>query len=144
MRPSILIFMMFFSPVSQSQSIDIVRGLHDVFWVSGSINNNQFPINFIVDSGATHTTISAEVAQKLGLDDSENCDEFYKMITSNGESIQCVKNVEKVQISNFVFRNVKIYISKNMTHQALLGNDILHQFLLIQHGISGQILTLSR
>lgn len=141
---NLIFLLMFFSPVCLCQAIEIKRGLHDVFWVSGFINNNPLSVDFIVDTGATHTTISGETAQKLGLDDSENCDEFYKMITSNGEAMQCVKIVERIQISNFIFKNVKVYISQNMTHQAILGNDILHQFLIVQHGENGQILTLSR
>ncbi len=148
MRPAILSFVLFFAQfgvAGAAQTIDVVRDQNtDSFWVLGSANGSADRVFFLVDTGASRTTFSPETAKKFGIEVG-NCEVVLQTTTPAGLNTLCQKTVEKLEVSGFVFNNVKIYILQNLAAApALLGNDLLKKFLIIQHGADGQILTISR
>lgn len=152
MRPIILIFFLFFAQffgASYAQTLDITRDQNtDNFWLLGSANGSQERAFFLVDTGAGRTIFSPETANKYGIEN-KNCNDIVKAVTPAGFVTLCQKTVKKLEVGFegnwFVFYNVEIYILSNLqAAPALLGNDLLKKFLIIQHGLNGQILTLSR
>ena len=53
------------APVEQGETIRIPMAIDGHFWVSGEINGE--PVKFLVDSGATMTTIGSETASRAGV-----------------------------------------------------------------------------
>ena len=52
------------TPVAQGETIRIPMAIDGHFWVEGRINGE--PVKFLVDSGATMTTIGADTAARPG------------------------------------------------------------------------------
>lgn len=146
MRPAILSFFLFFAfaQASYSQTIDVIRDSNtNSFWLLGSANGGADRVFFLIDTGAGQTTFSPETAKKFGIENG-NCEVVLQTTTPAGLNPLCQKTIEKLEVGGFVFNNVKIFILQNLAAApALLGNDLLQKFLIIQHG-NGQILTLSR
>lgn len=147
MRQTILLFFLFFAQAchSQTRMIDVVRDSNtNLFWLLGSANGSPERVFFLIDTGASQTTFSPKTAKKFGIEN-ENCEVVLQTTTPQGVNPLCQKTVEKLEVGGFVFNNVKIFILQDLAAApALLGNDLLKKFLLIQHGEDGQILTLSR
>lgn len=149
MRSVILSFFLFFSQACHSQTIDVMRDSNtNLFWLLGAANGSSERVFFLVDTGASQTTFSPETAKKYGIE-IENCEAVLQTNTPAGLNSLCQKTVTRLEVGFdgnwFVFKNVKIYILQNLAAApALLGNDLLKKFLLIQHGENGHILTLSR
>jgi aspartyl protease family protein len=53
------------APLQQGDEIRIPMAIDGHFWVDGKVNDE--PVRFLVDSGATMTTIGRETAQRAGL-----------------------------------------------------------------------------
>ena len=51
---------------SAKQSVRISRDNHGMYFTSGTINN--FPVNFLVDTGATFIAINSTLAKQIGID----------------------------------------------------------------------------
>lgn len=121
---------------SASTSASITRGAGGVFRAAGAVNNT--PVNFIVDTGATNTTLSFDAAQKIGIRD---CTPAGIAKTGNGSAIFCRVAVSRLTFAGFDFVNVSISVQPAMQGESLLGNDLLKQFTIRQEG---NLMTLSR
>lgn len=93
-----------------------------------SINNNV-NANFILDTGATYTVISPELARKLGLN--LNNTSKINLITANG-TIQASKaTLNNISINGLSAKNVEVAVSNmgtNTTLPGLLGMSFLKNF----------------
>ena len=67
-------------PVQQGEAIRIPMAIDGHFWVSGMINGE--PVKFLVDSGATMTTIGSETAARTGVTITPGRDQLVR--TGNG------------------------------------------------------------
>ena len=68
------------APVVEGREVRIPMAIDGHFWVSGELNGR--PIKFLVDSGATMTTIGRETAEKAGV--AVNPDRTQIVRTGNG------------------------------------------------------------
>ena len=68
------------APVEQGETIRIPMAIDGHFWVSGE--NNGEPVKFLVDSGATMTTIGSETASRAGVAINPGRDQLVR--TGNG------------------------------------------------------------
>lgn len=98
------------------------------YLVSGSVNG--YPVNFIVDTGASLTTISKQTATAAGIPSSCTPRSFH---TANGEVIGCVVTIREVTFDKFRLVNVDVAVMPNM-QGALLGMNVLGQFKMQQQG----------
>lgn len=98
------------------------------YYIDGYVNGA--PIAFVVDTGATFTTLSREDAYRAGI---EICTSrtFH---TANGVVEGCVGRVPKIQIGGFVLRNTDVAVLPNQAGVALLGMNILNNFRIEQQG----------
>lgn len=121
---------------STTRSASIVRGAGGLFWAKGSVNG--LPANFIVDTGATNTTLSGDLAYRLGM---RNCVPAGMVSTANGTTSFCRVTVSRLSVAGFNFSNVSVVVNPTMRGEPLFGNDLLNQFTIQQQG---DLLTLSR
>ena len=70
----------FGSPVQQGRETRIPMAIDGHFWVEGKVNGQA--MKFLVDSGATMTTIDLQSAERAGVQMSKRRDEFVR--TGNG------------------------------------------------------------
>ncbi|MCL2774348.1 MAG: retroviral-like aspartic protease family protein [Oscillospiraceae bacterium] len=84
----------------------------------------------IIDTGASVTTISAEVLYKLGYNLKE-CNEKTILTASKKEQVKSV-NIEKFKIENFELTNIEVYsheFPEDSFHAAgVLGLNVLTKF----------------
>lgn len=135
-------FLIFWSS-AESKSLDVNRGEIGVLYLMGSANDSVDRVAFLIDTGASQTSFSLAAAKKFGIG-TDDCESITKVATACGLVDQCKKTIKKLDIGGFVFNNIPVYILQDLAASpALMGNDLLQQFLIIQHK-NGQVLTLQR
>lgn len=104
------------------------QGRNGNYFVSGSVNG--YTVNFMVDTGASLTTISKQTAAAAGIQSSCTPRSFH---TANGEVIGCVATIHEITFDKFRLVNVDVAVMPNM-QGALLGMNVLGQFKMQQQG----------
>lgn len=98
------------------------------YYADGYVNGA--PIAFVVDTGATLTTLSREAAYRAGI---ETCTpRIFR--TANGEVEGCVGKAARMEFGEFVIHDVDVGILPNQAAAALLGMNILNNFRVEQQG----------
>jgi aspartyl protease family protein len=104
------------------------------------------PVRFIVDTGASLTSIPQRVGKRLGIrecsaigfdlsrSDEPGCCRRETFRTANGSSEGCVARVPSIRFGSFEVRNASVAVMPDMGEQALLGMNVLRQFSLVQQG----------
>ncbi len=109
--------------------ISVRRGDNGGYNLNGSANG--VPVVFLLDTGASRTTISGRVAYQLGV---RSCDANILMATANGLVGSCRINLPRLTVDRFQFSNVDVNVALSMEQDALLGNDLLTRFKIEQQG----------
>lgn len=103
-----------------------------MYAVLGSING--YPVDFIVDTGATLVSMSAREARRLGID--------YRVVgtpgrssTASGMAAIYVVNLDRVRVGDIVLRNVQAAVHDgDFPPSALLGMSFLGRLNMHQDG----------
>ncbi|HEX8216288.1 MAG TPA: TIGR02281 family clan AA aspartic protease [Allosphingosinicella sp.] len=91
------------------------------FWVDARINGES--VRFLVDSGATTTSISRAVAERAGIEPSKG---FPAMVrTANGIVAVERGRAETVRVGNIERRNVAVHISDAFGDMNVIGMNFL-------------------
>lgn len=98
------------------------------YFSSGTVNGA--PVVFMVDTGATVVSISAEIAARAGI---RECAPR-QVLTANGQVNACVATVPEVTFGSFRFTQVDVMVMPNMPGDALLGMNVLRNFRIEQAG----------
>lgn len=106
--------------------VDLVQRPDGHYYAAGYVNG--MPIVFMVDTGATLTSLSQEMAHKSGI---YSC-ATRTFNTANGSVQGCVAKAPKIQIGGFVLRDFEVAIMPNLPTDALLGMNLLRMFRLEQ------------
>jgi clan AA aspartic protease (TIGR02281 family) len=106
--------------------VDLVQRPDGHYYSAGYVNG--MPIVFMVDTGATLTSLSQEMARKSGI---YSCD-AQSFNTANGSVQGCVAKAPKIQIGSFILRDFQVAIMPNQSTDALLGMNVLRMFRLEQ------------
>ncbi|MDZ4201908.1 MAG: retropepsin-like aspartic protease [Gallionella sp.] len=108
--------------------MELRRGQNGNYSVMGKVNSTQ--IEFMVDTGASLTSISQLTAQQAGI---YQCDQrqFY---TANGEVWGCVGVARQLVFGNFTIKNVEVAIMPRLRSSALLGMNVLSMVRIEQQG----------
>lgn len=109
-------------------SITLVRDATGRFSMPGSING--LSANFTVDTGASATVISGDIASKLGI---HSCMPVGVSHTANGDAPTCRVKVTSMNVGGFNYSNISVFLNPTMQGGALLGNDLLSGFKIDQH-----------
>ena len=123
------------TPVVQGRETRIPMAIDGHFWVEGRVNG--VPVKFLVDSGATMTTIDRETARRAGVPVSPRADQFVR--TGNGIVRMATGRARALDIGGIERRDVGLQVA---AHDDLnvLGMNFLSS--LSRWGVEGRWLVL--
>jgi aspartyl protease family protein len=123
------------TPVVQGRETRIPMAIDGHFWVEGRVNG--VPVKFLVDSGATMTTIDRDTAIRAGVTVARHPDQFVR--TGNGIIRVSSGRAREVRIGGIDRRNVGLQVADN-DNLNVLGMNFLSS--LQRWGVEGRWLVL--
>ena len=122
-------------PVEQGSQIRIPMAIDGHFWVDGRLNGQR--VKFLVDSGATMTTIGRDTANRTGIEVSPTPDQWVR--TGNGLVKVSSGRARSLQIGSIERRDVGVHVADN-DDLNVLGMNFLSS--LERWGVEGRWLVL--
>lgn len=122
---------------AKERAVTINRDNRGMFHVEGTIND--YPVNFLVDTGATFVALNSNVAKKIGID------YLRRGIPTLGNTASGVVKTYKLQLNNIKVGGIQLYkvdavvIEGNFPVTTLLGMSFLQRVTMRDEG---QFLTL--
>ena len=95
------------TPVQKGAETRIPMAMDGHFWVDAKVNGRD--VRFLIDSGATMTTISRSTAARAGVAVSPNRDQV--VITGNGQIRVATGTAAELQVGNIVRQNVGLQVA---------------------------------
>jgi aspartyl protease family protein len=123
------------TPVSQGRETRIPMAIDGHFWVNATLNGHD--VKFLVDSGATMTTIDRQTAQDTGVQVSRRRDQFVR--TGNGVIRVSSGRADELNVGDIVRRDVGLQVADN-DDLNVLGMNYLST--LSRWGVEGRWLIL--
>jgi len=123
------------SPVSEGRETRIPMAIDGHFWVNAKLNGRE--VKFLVDSGATMTTIDRKTANAAGVPVSPRADEYVR--TGNGIIRVSSGRAAEISVGGIVRRDVGLQIAEN-DDLNVLGMNYLSS--LSRWGVQGRWLVL--
>jgi aspartyl protease family protein len=115
------------SDSSQFKQITLTRNQQGHYVFDGEIN--QKPVTFLVDTGATITSIPAHFQDQLKL----NAGAAFLVSTANGSATAYQTRLNELKMGNIVMNDVKASLNPGLPG-ILLGMNVLKNMELIQRG----------
>jgi aspartyl protease family protein len=122
-------------PVEQGRQIRIPMAIDGHFWVDGRLNGKR--VKFLVDSGATMTTIGRDTADRTGIAVSATPDQIVR--TGNGLIKVSTGRARSLTIGSIERRDVGVHVADN-DDLNVLGMNFLSS--LERWGVEGRWLVL--
>ena len=123
------------TPVQQGRETRIPMAVDGHFWVEAELNGR--PVRFLVDSGATMTTIGRQTAEEAGVQTSGRRDQ--RVRTGNGIIRVASGQAAELQVGGIVRRDVRLQVADNDSLN-VLGMNFLSS--LSRWGVEGRWLVL--
>ena len=123
------------SPVTEGRETRIPMAIDGHFWVNGRLNGHD--VRFLVDSGATMTTIDRQTANAAGVEVSARPDQFVR--TGNGVIRVSSGRAGELSVGDIVRRDVGLQVADN-DDLNVLGMNYLST--LSRWGVEGRWLIL--
>jgi aspartyl protease family protein len=123
------------TPVSQGRETRIPMAIDGHFWVNATLNGHD--VKFLVDSGATMTTIDRKTANEAGVQVSPRADEFVR--TGNGIIRVSSGRADELSVGDITRRDVGLQVADN-DDLNVLGMNYLST--LSRWGVEGRWLIL--
>lgn len=106
-------------------------------YVDVHLNKSLSPFHFVLDTGASYTSISKKVADQLGLFFHGNT---ITLNTANGQIIAPVTNLESVTLNGATVYNLQVVVLSNLDNiDGLLGLNFLSHFNMDMDHTNGKI-----
>ena len=123
------------APVRQGEQMRIPMAIDGHFWVDAELNGE--PVKFLIDSGATMTTIGRDVALRTGVEISPTADQSVR--TGNGVIRVSSGRARSLQLGSIGRRDIGVHVAD---HEDLnvLGMNFLSS--LERWGVEGRWLVL--
>lgn len=115
------------SDSSQFKQITLTRNHQGHYVFDGEIN--QKPVTFLVDTGATITSIPAHFQDQLKL----NAGAAFLVSTANGSTTAYQTRLDELKMGNIVLNDVQASLNPGLS-DILLGMNVLKNMELIQRG----------
>ena len=122
-------------PVRQGREIRIPMAIDGHFWVDGLVNGKK--VKFLIDSGATMTTIGRETASEVGVKVSANRNQIVR--TGNGFIRVATGNAAELEVGDIKRRNIALHVADDEDLN-VLGMNFLSS--LQRWGVEGRWLIL--
>jgi aspartyl protease family protein len=97
------------TPVEQGRETRIPMAIDGHFWVNAKVNGRD--VKFLVDSGATTTTIDRSTAKAVGIEVSSHRDQFVR--TGNGIIRVASGRADELTVGGITRNNVALEIADN-------------------------------
>jgi aspartyl protease family protein len=123
------------SPVQEGVETRIPMAIDGHFWVNAEVNGEM--VKFLVDSGATMTTIDRETARRAGVTVSPRADQIVR--TGNGIIRVASGRAEEIQVGGITRRDVGVQVAEH-DDLNVLGMNFLSS--LSRWGVEGRWLVL--
>jgi aspartyl protease family protein len=123
------------TPVEQGRETRIPMAIDGHFWVTANLNGHD--VKFLVDSGATTTTIDLDTAKAVGVKVSARRDQYVR--TGNGIIRVSSGRADELTIGGITRRNVGLEIADN-DNLNVLGMNYLSS--LSRWGVEGRWLVM--
>jgi aspartyl protease family protein len=123
------------TPVIQGRETRIPMAIDGHFWVEGRVNDVR--VKFLVDSGATMTTIDRETAIRAGIRVAPNPDQFVR--TGNGIIRVSSGRAQRLEVGGIERRDVGMQVAEH-DNLNVLGMNFLSS--LDRWGVEGRWLVL--
>ncbi len=123
------------TPVIQGRETRIPMAIDGHFWVEGRVN--EVRVKFLVDSGATMTTIDRETAIRAGIRVAPRPDQFVR--TGNGIIRVSSGRAQRLEVGGIERRDVGMQVAEN-DNLNVLGMNFLSS--LNRWGVEGRWLVL--
>ena len=105
--------------------MEISRHSNGHFHINGAING--FPVTYLIDTGASLTSVSAQTAKQAGIRDCKPS----TFRTASGTIPGCIALVPELTIGTFQLQNIAVAVMPNMEID-LLGMNVLSHFEMKQ------------
>jgi len=107
--------------VQAGEALRVRQSLDGHFWVTAELNGER--VRFLVDSGATTTSISADTARRAGIEPKSG---FPAMVrTANGVLTVQRGRAEEIKVGTIERRNLAVHISEAFGDMNVLGMNFL-------------------
>ncbi|HET9144713.1 MAG TPA: TIGR02281 family clan AA aspartic protease [Sphingomicrobium sp.] len=123
------------TPVNQGRETRIPMAIDGHFWINARLNGRD--VKFLVDSGATMTTVDRETAEEAGIQVSQRRDQFVR--TGNGIIRVSSGRADELSVGGIVRRDVGVQVADN-DDLNVLGMNYLST--LSRWGVEGRWLIL--
>lgn len=110
-----------------AQALNFKKALNGHFYITAKINNTS--IKFLVDTGASDTTLSQIDAKKLGLD-VDNLLYTKSYNTANGVVLGAPIKIEEMKVGRFIIKDTNATVNQSEMTNSLLGMSTLANFSL--------------
>jgi clan AA aspartic protease (TIGR02281 family) len=107
----------------------IERNVDGHYYMPGKINGE--PVKFLVDTGASLSVVSYDVAVKAGITECRKA-EFQTAMGVDRDV--CVVTISRLDFGSFTLNDIEIGVSKNLIGDALLGMNVLKHLKIVQSG----------
>ena len=122
--------------VQAGETLRVKQSLDGHFWVDATLNGHK--VRFLVDSGATTTSISAATARRAGIEPSKGIPALVR--TANGVVPVERGRAERVLVGTIERENLAVHISEAFGDMNVLGMNFLSS--LSGWGVEGKWLVL--
>ena len=123
------------TPVQEGKQTRIPMAIDGHFWVDATLNGQK--VKFLVDSGATTTTVGRDIAKKSGVAISAQRDRYVR--TGNGIILVATGRARELKVGDIVRRDLAIEIADG-DNLNVLGMNYLST--LTRWGVEGRWLIL--
>ncbi len=125
--------------VNGTDQIIVPRARDGHYYLTLDVNDR--PLRFVVDTGATDMVLTTADAARAGID-TENLSYLGRANTANGEVRTAFVRLDAVQLGNITDRDVPAVVNEGQMEQSLLGMGYLQRWGRIE--IAGGELILTR
>jgi len=123
------------TPVQQGRETRIPMAIDGHFWVDAKVNGE--PVRFLIDSGATMTTIDRQTARRVGVAVSPRADQVVR--TGNGIIRVSSGRAEQIEVGGIARKDLGLQIAEH-DNLNVLGMNFLSS--LSRWGVEGRWLIL--
>jgi aspartyl protease family protein len=123
------------TPVQQGRETRVPMAIDGHFWVEARLNGQK--VRFLVDSGATMTTIDRDTAMRIGVMVSPRRDQFVR--TGNGMIRVSTGQADELEVGGIIRHNLGLQVADN-DDLNVLGMNFLSS--LQSWGVQGRWLVL--
>jgi clan AA aspartic protease (TIGR02281 family) len=121
---------------SQGYEVNLLRR-HEL-WLAEVILNGRVKQYFIVDTGASFTLISRQVANELSIPINESTP-FIRVASVSDVMLTPLVTLRSIQVGKAEVENVEALVYTMPSYQGLLGNSFLNKFKVVIDSLNGKM-----